>query len=72
MTTPIAYAATTTFINPVSFDLTGALLATGITVRDLQRAIKARDLVAHYRGTKPIITRDELQAFVEALPTERK
>lgn len=61
-----------TLITPVSYDLTGASLSSGITVRDLQRAIKAGDLVTHYRGTKPIILREELRAFIKALPTEKK
>lgn len=70
MTTGIAYAAT--YITPVSYDLTGASNASGLSERELSRAITAGDLIVHYRGRKPLITHDELRAFIEALPTEKK
>lgn len=60
-----------TFITPVSYDIPGAVLASSLSERELRRAIAAGDLVVHYRGRKPLITHDELRAFIEALPTER-
>lgn len=70
MTTGIAYAAT--YITPVSYDMTGASAASGLSAMELRRAISAGDLVVHYRGRKPLITHDELRAFIEALPTEKR
>jgi hypothetical protein len=59
-------------ITPVSYDLPGAAAATGLSVRELQRAIAASDLAVHYRGSKPVIDRDELRAFIRALPSEKR
>ena len=57
---------------PVSFDLPGAAVATGLSEYTLREAIRKRDLIVNYYGTKPLILRDELQRFVADLPTERK
>lgn len=54
----------------VSYDLDGAAAATGLSRRELQRAIAVGDLTAHYRGRKPLITPADLAAFVESLPTD--
>lgn len=60
-----------TFITPVSYDLTGASAASGLSERELSRAISAGDLIVHYRGRKILVMHEELRAFIEALPTER-
>jgi len=57
---------------PVSFDLPGAAVATGLSEYTLREAIRKGDLIVNYYGTKPLILRDELQRFVADLPTERK
>lgn len=65
----------TTQTIPVSYDLDGAESATGVSRREIQRAITAGDLTAHYVGakaTKPLIRRDDLDAWVESLPTTRR
>ena len=71
--TPDHAAGITTYeVMPVSYDMAGAALATGLSQRELRRAIAVGDLIVHYRGTKPLILRDELLEFVRSLPTERK
>lgn len=60
---------------PVSYDLDGAESASGVSRREIQRAIATGDLTAHYVGakfTKPLILRDDLHAWVESLPTTRR
>lgn len=57
---------------PVSYDLAGATRAVGVSERTLRDAIATGDLVAHYIGRKPLIRRADLDAWVRALPTERR
>lgn len=60
---------------PVSYDLVGAAAATGLSERTLRDAVGRGDLVAHYGGakaTKPLVTRNDLIAYIESLPTERR
>lgn len=58
-------------VTPVSYSLDGAAAATGLSRASLQRAINRGDLVARYYGTKPLLQRDELLAWIESLPSER-
>lgn len=58
-------------ITPVSYDIPGAALATGLSETTLRDAVRRGDLAAHYSGTKPVIEREELRAFIQALPAER-
>lgn len=57
-------------VTPVSYSLDGAAAATGLSRASLQRAINRGDLVARYYGTKPLLQRDELLAWIESLPSE--
>jgi len=59
-------------IQAVSFDIPGAALATGLSETTLRDAVRRGDLAAHYSGTKPVIDRDELRAFIRALPSEKR
>jgi hypothetical protein len=63
---------TTVEITPVSYDIPGAALATGLSERTLRDYIRNGDLAVHYSGTKPVIEREELQAFIRALPSEKR
>lgn len=58
-------------IVPVSYDIPGAALATGLSERTLRDYVRKGDLAVHYSGTKPVIEREELRAFILALPSER-
>lgn len=57
---------------PVSYSIPGAALATGLSESALRRYIRAGELAVRFSGTKPLIERDELAAFVAALPTEKR
>lgn len=59
-------------ITPVSYDIPGAAMATGLSETTLRDAVRRGDLAAHYSGTKPVIEREELRAFILALPSERR
>ena len=59
-------------IQPVSFDIPGAVLATGLSESALRRYVQAGDIAVRYAGTKPLIERDELAAFVAALPSTKE
>ena len=56
---------------PVSYSIPGAALATGLSESALRRYIRAGDLAVRFSGTKPLIERDELVAFVRSLPMEK-
>lgn len=58
-------------ITPVSYDIPSAALATGLSETTLRDAVRRGDLAALYSGTKLVIEREELQAFIRALPSER-
>lgn len=60
MTTPI-----------VAMPLADAATRSGLSVRELQVAIRDGDLVAHYRGRKPLIRLEDLQDFIDNLPTSK-
>lgn len=58
----------------ISHDLEGAAEQTKISVRSLQYAVDAGDLVAHYAGeknTKPVFLPEDLADYVRRLPTVR-
>ena len=59
-------------ITPVSYDIPGAALATGLSASRLREYIANGDLAVHYSGTKPVVLRDELAEFIAALPSEKK
>lgn len=61
-----------TTVTPASHDLSGAALASGLSVREIQKAIAQGDLTPHYRGTKPLILHSDLVEWVESLPTTKK
>lgn len=58
-------------MSAISYDLTGAAEASGMSVRSLQVAISEGRLPVHYAGRKPLVLATDLAAFVAALPTER-
>lgn len=54
----------------VSYNLAGAVAATGISDRTIRQAIKDGVLVAHYVGSKPFLRALDLDDWIESLPTE--
>lgn len=56
----------------VSYNLAGAMAATGVGETTIKTAIANDDLVAHYVGTKLIIRAADLDDWIQSLPTERK
>lgn len=63
MTTHLALAA-------VSYNVAGAVKATGIGDTTIRQAIAENELVAHYVGNKPVILAADLADWIESLPTE--
>ncbi len=55
----------------VSYDQRGAADATGLGITSIKEAIESGDLIAHYRGTKPVIRAIDLDEWVASLPTSR-
>lgn len=62
---------TTLALAAVSYDLTGAVAASGISDRSIRQAIKDGELIAHYLGSKPLIRAVDLDEWVQSLPTEK-
>lgn len=55
----------------VSYNMTGAALATGISETRIKEAVASNDLVVHYNGSRPVILATDLAEWVASLPTER-
>jgi hypothetical protein len=55
---------------PIAFDLKRAAAAVSLSIRELQTAIGDNELVAYYRGRKPLIEPAELRPWFDSLPTE--
>lgn len=56
----------------IALSLDQAAAVCSLSKRELQNAIRDGELVAHYRGRKPLIRPEDLEQFVTDLPTERK
>lgn len=56
---------------PVSYSIQGAAEASGVSPDTIRRAVRAGDLAVHYPTSRPVILRDELEAWIKASPTER-
>lgn len=54
----------------VSYQMDGAVKATGIGETTIKTAIANGDLVAHYVGVKTVIRAVDLDAWIQSLPTE--
>jgi hypothetical protein len=57
-------------MSKLAYSLEEAEAATGYSQRTIRRAISDNQLVARYANSKPVITADELKAWLDALPTE--
>lgn len=56
----------------VSYNMAGAIAATGIGETTIKGAISRGDLTAHYVGTKLVFRAVDLDEWVASLPTERE
>lgn len=56
----------------VSFDMAGAVKASGIGETSIRAAQANDELVFHYVGSKPVILATDLAAWVASLPTEKE
>lgn len=61
--------ATQITVHQVAYDTRGAAEAAGVGITSIKEAIDAGELVAHYRGTKPLIRAVDLDEWVAPLPT---
>lgn len=57
-------------LKAVSYDLDGAVEATGLSKTTIRAAVNAKNLVAHYEGRKPVFRAVDLDEWVRNLPTE--
>lgn len=57
-------------LKAVSYDLDGAVEATGLSKTTIRAAVDNSDLIAHYYGRKPVFRAVDLDAWVRSLPTE--
>lgn len=55
----------------VSYNMAGAVAATGVGETTIKAAIANGDLIAHYVGVKLVIRAVDLDEWVQSLPTER-
>lgn len=55
----------------VSYNMAGAVGASGIGETTIKKAIANGDLIPHYVGNKIVIRAVDLDEWVQSLPTER-
>lgn len=55
----------------VSYNMAGAISATGIGETTIKAAIRDNELIAHYVGNKLVIRAADLDDWIQSLPTER-
>jgi hypothetical protein len=55
----------------VSYNMAGAVAATGIGETRIKEAIERSELIAHYNGVRLVIRAVDLDEWVQSLPTER-
>lgn len=55
----------------VSYNMAGAIAATGIGETTIKTAIRENELIAHYVGNKLVIRAADLDDWIQSLPTER-
>jgi len=55
----------------VSYNMAGAVAASGVGETSIKRAIADGDLIAHYVGVKTVIRAADLDEWIASLPTER-
>lgn len=58
-------------LKAISYDYAGAAEATGLSETTIRAAEKAKELVAHYQGRKPVFRAVDLDNWIRSLPTER-
>lgn len=55
----------------VSYNMAGAVAASGIGETTIKAAIRNNELIAHYVGNKLVIRAVDLDEWIQSLPTER-
>lgn len=55
----------------VSYNMGGAVAASGIGETTIKAAIRNNELIAHYVGNKLVIRAVDLDEWIQSLPTER-
>lgn len=60
-----------TLADVVSLTVTDAARVTGLSEREIRDAYRSGELVVRYRGTRVVIRRDDLEQWINGLPTER-
>lgn len=56
----------------VSYNMAGAVIATGIGESTLKAAHANGDLIGHYNGNRLIFRAVDLDEWIQSLPTERR
>lgn len=56
----------------ISYNMAGAVAATGIGETTIKAAIRNNELIAHYVGNKLVIRAADLDEWIQSLPTERQ
>lgn len=58
-------------VERVSYTVQEAADATGLSADVIRRAFRSGELTVHYRTSRPLILRRDLEAWIESAPTER-
>ena len=56
----------------IAFNLVEAAQATGVSDKTIRRAVACGDLPVKYPTSRPVVMADDLRAWVESAPSERR
>lgn len=55
----------------LSYNVADAAAAVGVSPDVIRRAVRNGDIPVHYPTSRPVILRDDLEAWLASTPTER-
>lgn len=58
-------------MDKLAYNLDEAAAASGVSVDIIRRAVRAKNIPVRFPTSRPIILRADLEAWLEATPTER-
>jgi hypothetical protein len=59
-------------VGHVSLGIDEAARLSGLSRASIERALRSGELIAHYPTARPLILVEDLRAWIEAAPTQRR
>lgn len=58
-------------MHKIAYTFDEAAAACGVSVDVIRRAVRAKEVPVHYPTSRPVILREDLEAWLQSAPTER-